>query len=244
VLQDFGPLLPRVKVPTLLVWGAEDKIAPRRILNALADALPNSQVEIFEGVGHLLPAEAPDRLASRILELSAKGAVEAPSPRAARVSTRVGRCHRERGVVFEGDYDSIEIVGCRDVLLRSVRARKVTVLRSSVTLEHTWIEGRGTALTLHRSTALITGGGLEGEVAVCASRSHLDVAGTRITGRREAVDSPNRAHFLFSITSLEGAQGLDFFHGPKLFTRRTSSARGECFAEFERSRRESSRASD
>jgi pimeloyl-ACP methyl ester carboxylesterase len=48
-------------VRVLLVWGDRDPIIPVSHGRRAHDEMPGSQLEIFEGVGHLPPVEAPER---------------------------------------------------------------------------------------------------------------------------------------------------------------------------------------
>jgi pimeloyl-ACP methyl ester carboxylesterase len=48
-------------VPVLIVWGARDPIIPARHGEDAHRALPGSQLEIFEGAGHMLQMEQPGR---------------------------------------------------------------------------------------------------------------------------------------------------------------------------------------
>ena len=48
-------------VPVLIVWGARDQIIPVRHGEDAHRALPGSQLEVFEGVGHLPQLEQPGR---------------------------------------------------------------------------------------------------------------------------------------------------------------------------------------
>jgi len=53
-------------VPTLLLTGTEGPPHLRDGIRAVDDALPNSQLVEFEGVGHGGPTEAPDRVLAAI----------------------------------------------------------------------------------------------------------------------------------------------------------------------------------
>jgi Ser/Thr protein kinase RdoA (MazF antagonist) len=44
--------LPRLKAPTLLIWGSKDPIMEEPMRKSLTNALPNAQVKVFEGLGH------------------------------------------------------------------------------------------------------------------------------------------------------------------------------------------------
>jgi pimeloyl-ACP methyl ester carboxylesterase len=48
-------------IPVLIVWGARDPIIPARHGEDAHRALPGSQLEIFEGAGHMLQLEQPGR---------------------------------------------------------------------------------------------------------------------------------------------------------------------------------------
>ena len=49
---DLQRTLPRLKAPTLLIWGSKDPIMEEPMRKSLTDALPNAQVKVFEGLGH------------------------------------------------------------------------------------------------------------------------------------------------------------------------------------------------
>jgi len=50
--------LGRIRVPTLLLWGAEDRMVPPAQAEVWAQRLPQAQVAIVPGCGHLLLAES------------------------------------------------------------------------------------------------------------------------------------------------------------------------------------------
>lgn len=49
-----------ITVPTLILWGKQDKIIPLRIGQALQRAIPNSQLVIIDKCGHVPQEEKPD----------------------------------------------------------------------------------------------------------------------------------------------------------------------------------------
>ena len=50
--NDLQLTLPRLKAPTLLIWGSKDNIFEEEQRQTLREALPAAQVKIFEGLGH------------------------------------------------------------------------------------------------------------------------------------------------------------------------------------------------
>ncbi|MCY3543896.1 MAG: alpha/beta fold hydrolase [Chloroflexi bacterium] len=61
-------LLPRVQVPTLVVWGENDCIVPVSAGERIADTMPNARLEVFEGAGHLPHIEKPEQVTPLLLE--------------------------------------------------------------------------------------------------------------------------------------------------------------------------------
>lgn len=49
---ELQSTLPRLKAPTLLIWGSKDPIMDEPMRRTLIDALPSARVKIFDGLGH------------------------------------------------------------------------------------------------------------------------------------------------------------------------------------------------
>jgi pimeloyl-ACP methyl ester carboxylesterase len=58
--------LARISVPTLVVWGAQDRIVSSEYGRAYAAAIPGSRFELVEAAGHRAQIEQPDRVAKLI----------------------------------------------------------------------------------------------------------------------------------------------------------------------------------
>lgn len=60
-----NPKLPgrlhHISVPTLIVWGAEDRFTPPSHAKAFAEGIPKATVSTIQGAGHLAHLEQPDR---------------------------------------------------------------------------------------------------------------------------------------------------------------------------------------
>ena len=51
--------LAAIEAPTLLLWGADDRVIPRRLIEEVAAAHPGWTSRSIDGIGHLLPWESP-----------------------------------------------------------------------------------------------------------------------------------------------------------------------------------------
>lgn len=56
---DSTPMLPFIKVPTLIIHGAEDQLIPVTVAQEMANSILGAQLSIIPGAGHLLNQEQP-----------------------------------------------------------------------------------------------------------------------------------------------------------------------------------------
>ncbi|HYW86608.1 MAG TPA: alpha/beta fold hydrolase, partial [Chloroflexota bacterium] len=71
----YDPALPamlrKLRVPTLIAWGAQDRIVPVECASLYAEAIPHARVELIEQCGHFAHLDQPRRLAQLVAEFSA-----------------------------------------------------------------------------------------------------------------------------------------------------------------------------
>jgi pimeloyl-ACP methyl ester carboxylesterase len=65
---SLAPLLRGVQTPTLIVWGAEDRIIPRECSELYQAAIPNSRLQLIDDCGHFPHYEKPQELAEKVLQ--------------------------------------------------------------------------------------------------------------------------------------------------------------------------------
>jgi rifampin ADP-ribosylating transferase len=61
--------LGRIRVPTLVLWGDRDAALPREQQERLVAAIPVARLAVYEGTGHLVLWEEPERVAADLVEL-------------------------------------------------------------------------------------------------------------------------------------------------------------------------------
>lgn len=62
------PESPRVTVPTLLLWGTEDRFLGRELAQPSLELCDDGHLEFFEGASHWLQHEEPERVNARLIE--------------------------------------------------------------------------------------------------------------------------------------------------------------------------------
>jgi len=63
---DARPWLGDIRVPTLVLGGAGDQVAPPAHLRALHEAIPGSSLALIDGAGHVPVQEKPDEVAAAV----------------------------------------------------------------------------------------------------------------------------------------------------------------------------------
>jgi pimeloyl-ACP methyl ester carboxylesterase len=61
-------LLPELKMPVLIVWGAEDHITPLEQAKKMHTLAPQSKLEVFPGCGHLAPGQCAGQVGPDVVE--------------------------------------------------------------------------------------------------------------------------------------------------------------------------------
>jgi pimeloyl-ACP methyl ester carboxylesterase len=61
-------LLPGLRMPVLIVWGAEDHITPVSEGATIHRLIPQSELEVFPGCGHLTPSQCTEQIAPKVVD--------------------------------------------------------------------------------------------------------------------------------------------------------------------------------
>lgn len=70
--------LSTVKTPVLLVWGKEDVLTPPTLGEQMHKSIPQSELEIFDGCGHLAPVECSNEVGRAMVQFLKAGNTPAP----------------------------------------------------------------------------------------------------------------------------------------------------------------------
>ena len=65
---DQRDLLPRIAVPTLLIWGELDARSPLYVARQLEEAIPDAKLVVIPGAGHVSNLERPDQFNAAVRE--------------------------------------------------------------------------------------------------------------------------------------------------------------------------------
>ena len=203
--ENFSYAISSVNAPTLILWGDNDQVVPMRTGKVLAARLRQARLEIIPDSGHVPMLEQTERLNALVknyLLANDEALVKyfqhaAPLPKF--VSEREGTCSGESGKVFEGDYRSIELRNCSNIIIRNARLGQLKALNSRLSLTNTDILGKEVGLLADNSDITVTNGAISGVIAINAGNSRLDLAGVRLKGSQASVKGVN-SRIIFSVS--------------------------------------------
>jgi pimeloyl-ACP methyl ester carboxylesterase len=64
---DVGPVLPKVRAPTLVVWGADDPLLSPTLGRVFAERIPHARLVVLPNCGHIPMLESRDELHRELL---------------------------------------------------------------------------------------------------------------------------------------------------------------------------------
>lgn len=211
-IEDFSKQLRKLSTDTLVIWGKDDLVTPVRTGKLLEHVMPHARLVVFDTAAHVPMREAPERfrstLASFLDDTPVPLSASAPLKKYGNVS-----CTRRRDVVYEGDYESLNLNGCQQVIIRNARVHQLKAVHSRVTIEQSYIGGGDVGLLVHSAVVVMTGGRIEGDTAITAIGSRLDLAGVDIDGKDAAIKAPQSSSVVFSICRMQSPHTKGEVHG-------------------------------
>jgi len=204
--RDFSQALRAIRAPTLVVWGAQDIVAPLRTGQALAAAIPGARLTVLEGAGHAPQVQFPERFNPVVLdELDGRQVAAPPYALQTRPlqGDRVARCDGRRGEQFSGDYARIEIDGCRDAEISNARIGYLRVQHSIVRIVNSHIRD---GVDARNSRLEFTGGVVQGGTALVLDGSSVDAAGTRFETGSAIAENSGAVDVVLRLSVAEVAQ--------------------------------------
>jgi pimeloyl-ACP methyl ester carboxylesterase len=209
VEHDLSRGLRTIRVPTLVIWSSDDKVAPPRTGQALASAIPGARLAMIDEAGHAPQLSQPARF-NALLGDELRGRLELKpyaQPPAAPAGGRSGSCVSERGRQFSGVYDEIVVRGCADVEISDARVGKLFLSRSQVRVVNSHVRD---GVESHDSRIEFTGGSLGGDPPLFLDETSVDAAALRIVPRGPVVAANYGDGVLtlrLSVSEIVGSKG-------------------------------------
>lgn len=211
--EDFSTAIYTTTTPTQIIWGEKDPIAPLRTGQMLARRLPQAELHILPGMGHT-PMEDPGdaqtflSLLNEVLEAPPKPAAHQQSAGTADLD-----CKDKTDKTYSGAYREVRLNHCTAVKLHDLSAERIVLVDSIVEMSNVHIHSEGTALEIRDSALTATAGEIEGETAIRADDSRIDMAGFRIQVSGQAVVVRHSSRLIGSANHITSPDYTGYWQG-------------------------------
>lgn len=211
--ENFTSAIHTITVPTEIIWGEQDRLAPFRTGKLLAGQLQNARLSTFPDAGHVPMKSHTLEFNATLLKLLQDEPPQAKQPIPFITEGKTLRCTGQSGLTYRGNYDKIIIENCDAIKLIDVNATSLQIYNSLVEIENTRIQTNKIALTANESIVMATNISLEGDIAIISNGSRLDLAGATVQGKKTAVSIKKKSRLIFSISTLINNKRKSDLHG-------------------------------
>ena len=220
VQKDFSGQLEQVTMPTLLIWGGKDTIAPLRTGKMLEALLPNATLQIIPESQHVPMTQTPQQLNKIIWEAvtTKPQAANKPKDKAKEAQYRVNNsatetCDKQQERYYSGRFEHLIINECRHVTIENAKIDLLEIKNSSVTIYNSEIGAGEKALETDSSTVFATATTFKADTPILANNSRLDFAGVDIKATKNAIESQVQTYATFSLSTVESPNHTGYVHG-------------------------------
>lgn len=220
VEEDFSEAISKLKVPTHVIWGGQDSVAPIRTAKVLGARLPDVSMQIIDEAGHV-----PMKSHTDAFLFGFKVAVQ-PSNTAVLISPQPNLpvidaitppehlvCNNENNQTYSGQYTTVTMNGCSNIQLNDLTAESLIITDSLVAIENLTINNSELALQVTESVITLTNANIHADKGLLLSGSRLDLAGASINAQDFAIKANERSKVIMSVSDIKSAQYQGWVQG-------------------------------
>lgn len=220
---DFSGIIDKVHVPTLIVWGEKDSVAPLRVGRLLEWMIPGSYLRIMPELGHTPMLDRPDEFNKLIMNWLSAPPQKKERKTPSFTSNKVFLCEGRDCEITDGEYDRIDIKNSNNTRIVNVAVKHIYMERSIVSIESSAIKSRDVGVKAIDSVANLSGCSVDADVAILTSNSSVDLAGVNLTGKTAAIKEAavkleDKSTVIFSVSKIKSPFTDGYKHEIKIVT--------------------------
>ncbi|TVZ41482.1 pimeloyl-ACP methyl ester carboxylesterase [Alteromonadaceae bacterium 2753L.S.0a.02] len=214
IYEDFAVAAHETAVPTSIIWGENDGVTPMRTGIMLNSTLKQSSLHTVAGSGHTPMREKPVQF-NKLLDavLKSPPTKNNDTPMRASQSDKKLLIKEQTNRSYSGDYRDIEIVDSTAIKLSNVRAQRLSLTRSSVTLQNVQLASDTTAIIALEAAVEGTNVTIAAGNGILADNSRIDLANANIVADGEAVNIAEDSQIIFSASKIATPAYKGYAHG-------------------------------
>ena len=203
---DFSAVLQRLVVPTQIIWGADDRIAPLRTALVLQHRIRDARLEVIDGAGHVPMRDDSEHFNRLMLDFFLTDALQdfkVPQQLKVEQEPVMASCEDQKGKVYSGNFSRLSIKNCSGVVIQDAQIDGLDIFESRVVIKNSHIGGDvAVAMDVIGSDVKVTASTVNGNVALKVARSRLDLAAVDLLGVEQAVQAMVGSRLIFSVSAI------------------------------------------
>lgn len=203
--------IPKIEVPTLILWGENDDITPLRTGYALNKLIENSQLEIIKNSGHVPILDSKERYLT-YLEQFLHEDIHKKEPALQEFFTQEAQIVEEVGSTIDCNFKSLKIINSKNIQLYNCHLEELVIENSTVWMTDSNIVSKDTAITVYNSTVNLTSTNIQARIGIKTHHSKLDLAATKLTASENFILSEGINEVIFSLTTIENPKTKQILH--------------------------------
>ena len=217
IYEDLADAIAKLAVPTQIIWGAKDRVAPLRTGKLLQFQLAQAELNVIEDAGHVPMQDRQQEFMQRLTYALNNTPVKKPIHMAAPAG-QLGSllCNKQNNLTYSGNFEQIHINNCQHIELIDVTANSIVITHSSVNMQQVVIDSEGVALNADNATVTLTNATLKGNTAMRVNNSTIDAAGVGFIASTKAIEVIDNSLLYFSICHSQVAGKISPLHGMSL----------------------------
>ena len=198
---NYAKVFEKIRVPTLILWGDADKIAPIRSALIIDTQVEDSSLIIFPKIGHNPMTEIPGKVSDNILSwLSKPISIPALPSNMKEEFKKEFNCKDKQNIEISGAYESIRLRNCRNIKLNNVKTKRLRMRESSAEVVNLEIQSDDFAIEMKESTLVGTNLRIETENVFKLNASKLDLAAATINYTKKLMTVNNKSTIWWSVS--------------------------------------------
>lgn len=216
IQTDFSPILANAEVPTAIIWGEEDTIAPVRTAKMLAGMIDRSSLTLLNNKGHNPMLDDPESFNSILLQ----SIIEPAISQYPKITTRTNLpedlrdrvINGEEDLDIQGDFGRIVIKDSHNITIVNSTAKTIEIEDSDVSITNSRFGQGKNPVYIKDSVVLFTAVHITGETNITVYNSNIDLAGCRLKAEQSLIASEFASNVVFSVTRVESPERDGWVH--------------------------------
>tara|TARA_R110002167_G_scaffold66552_3_gene188327 strand:+ start:926 stop:2356 length:1431 start_codon:yes stop_codon:yes gene_type:complete len=212
--EDFSQAIDKLLVPTHIIWGEYDRVAPLRTGELLQFHLDNAELNVIQDAGHVPMKDKPTEFMQKL-----NYALNNPPIKRQHLTYIESEdlatltCNNQNDRSFSGHYDFVYISGCKYITLSNLTAKQIYIENSDVTMQQVVVQSDNLTMEVNNSFVTMTNVRLQGKTALKVKGSTVDAAGAEFTGSKHPIQVVADSLLYLSVSHQYYNGKLQYLHG-------------------------------